>query len=1249
MGTRYLLIALFVCSMFAHQAKAQIDFPTPNAASLGKFGQIPVSYFNGLPNISVPLYDLQYKDINIPIALQYHSGGNRPEDHPGWVGLGWNLQAGGAVTRIVNGVPDEADETLKNGPFRKLGYFFHYSDLEVADWATNTGLTRYSQSGSQYCSTCPPYDAEPDEFMFNAGDLSGSFYISRDNQNNVIVKVKSKENEDLKIIPELGSNRLTYQFFKLPGADINAIGLRNATLDWPTFTKFTIIRPNGMQYVFGGAYEGDLSAVDLTSSPASGYVYILPTTWYLTKIVSPNGYSVNLTYKKQGDPVVRRDNNSKTFLYLPNQSVPRESSDNAKGISYTIQHPSYLSKIITPDNNEIEFVTSKATQLDYDFITDYTPKEAFDPVINGGGWPFTATSSAIYTDYGYYLKLDSIKVKNRTAFALNYIENASQRLRLDKVTTLDATSIPARNISSYSFQYNSTNLPVYNSMQTDNWGYYNGKSYKNFVINYYTYTQDLYAFRSPDAALMKAEMLEKINYPTGGYTQFTYEPHTYSKQATQHPFGLTTSNGTAGGLRIKTIVSKTDVNTTTPLQKDYMYTDANGQSTGILSGIPIYHTQGIQHSTYNWGGFYGVVYFQQASNFTQAYDIFSADPLNPLSTTNGSHITYSKVTEQLTDGSKTEYVFSNHETMPDENFVLTMYNFDGLLVSNPFTSKELERGLLLSSTRYKTGNIPVSKTVNEYNDAPARYNDYVKVINNEVVEGISILYVNFNRFTARKIYTFHPYLKRSTEYVYDPAGQNPLTTIKDYEYYAGCRRLKTITETNSQQQTLKTLYKYPSEYSGTAVYDSMVKKNILSVVEQTASITKGTTTTELSKAQTNYAFWNSNTLTLPGNIKKSVLGSILDTEMTFSNYDSYGNPREYITKNGITTVILWGYNGQYPVAKIVGSTYSVANGKIAQSILDNPSDDNQMRSELSKLRTIPSTIVSTYTYKPLVGMTSQTEPNGRTIYYEYDGLSRLRLIRDQDNNVIKIFCYNFMGQPEDCSINVYTSTKSQAFSKTGCTGGTVGSSVTYTATATSTISQTDADLKAQADVNANGQNYANTNGACVYTSTKSQTFTRNNCGSCATGSSVLYTATATSAVSQADADSKAQTDLNVNGQNYANLNGTCTLGNNPTTLNASSQASVGSFSASTNNGVLTVSLIFYPTINIVPGAPFQVGTLSSSCYSSYTGSATVSSGGVTMQLICDRGKILVQTISQTVNAYTTINISNAALQQGGGH
>lgn len=107
---RRLFSILFICCspFFAlAQGDDYAQVLSPTAAELGKYGKIPVSYFNGLPNVSVPLTELRAKDYTLPIYLTYHAGGNKPEQHPGWVGQGWALHAGGCISRIVRGKKDE--------------------------------------------------------------------------------------------------------------------------------------------------------------------------------------------------------------------------------------------------------------------------------------------------------------------------------------------------------------------------------------------------------------------------------------------------------------------------------------------------------------------------------------------------------------------------------------------------------------------------------------------------------------------------------------------------------------------------------------------------------------------------------------------------------------------------------------------------------------------------------------------------------------------------------------------------------------------------------------------------------------------------------------------------------------------------------------------------------------------------------------------------------------------------------------
>lgn len=131
----------------------------------------------------------------------------------------------------------------------------------------------------------------------------------------------------------------------------------------------------------------------------------------------------------------------------------------------------------------------------------------------------------------------------------------------------------------------------------------------------------------------------------------------------------------------------------------------------------------------------------------------------------------------------------------------------------------------------------------------------------------------------------------------------------------------------------------------------------------------------------------------------------------------------------------------------------------------------------------------------------------------------------------------------------WTGTYSKEFTKQ-CADGGVGSEVTIDqddvtgGPFTSTVSQEDANSKAQAAVEQQGQALADAQGTCTWTGKASKVFTRNNCGSCQHGSSVTVTQDQvggpfTSNISQADADKKAQDAVNSQGQAVANENGDC--------------------------------------------------------------------------------------------------------------
>ncbi|OMP80143.1 DUF5977 domain-containing protein [[Flexibacter] sp. ATCC 35208] len=225
--------------------------------------------------------------------------------------------------------------------------------------------------------------------------------------------------------------------------------------------------------------------------------------------------------------------------------------------------------------------------------------------------------------------------------------------------------------------------------------------------------------------------------------------------------------------------------------------------------------------------------------------------------------------------------------------------------------------------------------------------------------------------------------------------------------------------------------------------------------------------------------------------------------------------------------------------------YSVPSGTpyITISLTNNGSgkvwfDDIKLRPSASQM--------STYTFDPLKGMTSKSDEGNHTLYYEFDGLNRLKLIRNKDRNILKMYCYNYAGEIDQCDGAVYYNDyQSQNFTKTCSSGST--SIITYAVEAgryASRVSVADANSKALADITANGQSYANKMGDCSYYLSEQlvDTFYSSKCTNGGISNPIEYRlagGTDTSYISQDDANAKAQAKFQSLGQAYADLKGNC--------------------------------------------------------------------------------------------------------------
>ena len=205
-----------------------------------------------------------------------------------------------------------------------------------------------------------------------------------------------------------------------------------------------------------------------------------------------------------------------------------------------------------------------------------------------------------------------------------------------------------------------------------------------------------------------------------------------------------------------------------------------------------------------------------------------------------------------------------------------------------------------------------------------------------------------------------------------------------------------------------------------------------------------------------------------------------ENRIFYNRYDINSNPVDISDAGGLHTCYLWGYNYSLPVAKIVGITYGKIDTICGSSLLSNIGNSFSPASYLNTLRSNlagQNVMITTNTYQMLYGVSNTTDPKNVNVRYQYDSFGRLSTIFNHDNQILSQFNYNY-----HIPSLFYNSEVGGGFYKNDCGTGYSGSYVYYMVPAhkhASTISQSDANQLAYTEVNTNGQAYANANGTCT--------------------------------------------------------------------------------------------------------------------------------------------------------------------------
>lgn len=970
---------------------SQIIPPSPTSVQFQRYGDYPVSYFNGLADISIPIFTIKEGDITVPISLNYHASGTRVSDVSGFVGLGWTLEAGGMISRVINGVPDGIPDGHPMATFSVPS-----TTASGVNISSSWQDFKYMEDGT--------YDHEYDIYSYNFLGKSGKYII----QNGVPFIFQQKDN-----------------------------------LKFSSTSLTSLYDENGIQYNFGaGGYSGlnGSNAVEYQDYHDRYSTKSAITTWQLTNITSNQHPGVGVSFYYQDGPTYQfyQDNTQYILDDWWNQ-LPNTNGYPPYHDGHDFQYSRWNAGVgLVQSSTWVRNFTMFLKQIDFSsgkivFTEDPSTKMLSSVTI------YDSNNTLIKT---VTLNIVPFKTHNTT---LNELSN----YELQSVTFNDTQS---NSVETYSFNYNSEEdydakpISSMSSAGKDYWGFYNGNDGRTHDLSWYptiwTYDDSgffSYTFntpftsvdKSPSEYYTKVYTLNKITYPTKGYTTFDYE------------LNRDAQNNLYGGLRIKTI-SNYLMDGKLATQKNYTYSTGHAEITptkddfmtnqvgdmisagNSIAGMAISQT-GFKR-TYISGNS-GTDYAPQGSSVVYP----------SVSETNGNYST----TYSYDVGDAYTYESMDHDVNP------SLPSFLSFPYSQPLSWKKI-------SNNYKPWNFgnllgKVTSGPSFYQAESNDYEDYVTGTARDIIidrwltmttsmngqnqpDGSnfsnSLYMANFDQIMAQNYgvsvwhYADHFYYSggrrlKTTTTSYSTGGVNALTSVKNF-YYDNSNYPSVATRvetTNSKGELINTVMTYPFDYSTTHPFDDMLTYNLITPVVQ-KTITNTTLSKELSKSVTNYDYFTDiNTAPYPSGltgyiapktIQSSLLGNALETDITVNKYDGVGNVLQLTARNGIVTTYLYGYNNKYPVAKIIGKDYATVSGYINQSVLDAPGNDAALRAQLNNLRTsFPDAQVSTYTYKPLVGMTSSTDPKGQITTYEYDNFQRLQTIRDQDGKILKSYTYNY--------------------------------------------------------------------------------------------------------------------------------------------------------------------------------------------------------------------------------------------------
>lgn len=978
-----------------------------------------ITEYNGLPDINIPLYEVEIKGVKVPITLSYHAGGIKYLQFDGDVGAGWSINASGyRISRTIYGKADD-----------------HYPMYRESDYKTNMNSpTNLNDQNSYIASILLGYNNSQSIGIVNGrkwydGEYDQYTYMTPTTNGKFIIKDRYTDT-DKGVAFTTGLNR-----------DIISI------LNKP-YNTFTIKDDAGINYTFGKSADGSKYYSE-SSIMENSLNSAVPTAWPLTKIVNPFNQSIIFNYGKYQVKSTRNIESTYSIKALSKYVVKGPGPDNEDILS--MLPATYLG------SNESGNNTAEYNNLVYlDNIT--TDKEII--TFERGGIDNNG-------DYSYLLK--SIIIKRRSdnkvlkKILFNYQvspENANTKNYYDKwhrllhsIVVTNASETDSEKI--YNFKYYSPPTDI-NKTYKDQWGFYKayapsdniswnihkqflddnilvgggGGTYRTVAVKNAglgVYFNTKWADRSSNTDA-KYFALMTITFPTGGYTTYEYESHKFKTNPAIA--GNQSRSYIGGGLRVSSIFSSTASNYMKTVFK-YGNKDGDESGYGISGDFGSRYLQSLfANETFHYNSYY-LLNLGSWSDIRHEHTIghmvrnYSTSPMN-MDAEMYFKVSYPVVTTyQITQlGSLYNGKTISRYNIPHE---YTVHDFHGQ--SQEDSSQEMGYGKVFTSNYYLWAGPQLSSReyYQQANTMAIRKETYkYKNINGASFKGTKgrqkVFLSDRDRFRDGSYMDYFraygigggSYLFEWFDYYYHTGtsllqekiiedytnGQNPVVTTETYTYDDKHRLLNT-SQTNSSSGVLYKEYIYP-------ISGALASQNIIASPVKTRTKHNNQWIGTIEQYYPATAIQPSETRTSTGD------GTTYRTEVSYQYYAN-GNIKQITGLDGIITTYLWSYGGHYPVAEIKSATYiqvrDAMGGDAAVNTLSNKltltdTEWNTLKGLQAKLS---GAFVSVFRYDYPNGLIESVDPSGIISRYRYDVFGRLQEIRDHNNSLISSYAYEYSG------------------------------------------------------------------------------------------------------------------------------------------------------------------------------------------------------------------------------------------------